>query len=107
MESLELQNGVKAYFYLKKDPNMEKDTKRDVVVDNAAYTVVIGLCTHLGCIPAYHASEQLFKCACHGGELIQVEKIPLGLLQDLLIYLLLKQMEPNLFQVKKVQNTKK
>ncbi|MBZ7932539.1 ubiquinol-cytochrome c reductase iron-sulfur subunit [Campylobacter sp. RM10543] len=58
----------KPIFILKKDASMAKDPKRDVVVDNAAYTVVIGLCTHLGCIPAYHPSEQIFKCACHGGE---------------------------------------
>ncbi|AFU43235.1 ubiquinol-cytochrome c reductase iron-sulfur subunit [Campylobacter jejuni] len=58
----------KPIFILKKDASMPKDEKRDVVVDNAAYTVVIGLCTHLGCIPAYQPSEQLFKCACHGGE---------------------------------------
>ncbi|TQR30935.1 ubiquinol-cytochrome c reductase iron-sulfur subunit [Campylobacter sp. MIT 99-7217] len=58
----------KPIFILKKDANMAKDEKRDVIVDNATYTVVIGLCTHLGCIPAYAPSEGLFKCACHGGE---------------------------------------
>lgn len=58
----------KPIFILKKDANMVKDEKRDVIVDNAAYTVVIGLCTHLGCIPAFVPSEGLFKCACHGGE---------------------------------------
>ncbi|EOB1664079.1 ubiquinol-cytochrome c reductase iron-sulfur subunit [Campylobacter vulpis] len=58
----------KPIFILKKAADMTKDSKRDVVIDNASYTVVIGLCTHLGCIPAYAPSEQLFKCACHGGE---------------------------------------
>ncbi|MCX2682852.1 ubiquinol-cytochrome c reductase iron-sulfur subunit [Campylobacter sp. MIT 21-1685] len=58
----------KPIFILKKDSNMGKDSKRDVVVQNDTYTVVIGLCTHLGCIPAYAPNEQLFKCACHGGE---------------------------------------
>lgn len=58
----------KPIFILKKDESMPKDEKRDIVVDNAAYTVVIGLCTHLGCIPAYQPSQQIFKCACHGGE---------------------------------------
>ena len=58
----------KPIFILKKDAQMSKDPNRDVIVDNSAYTVVIGLCTHLGCIPAYAPSEQLFKCACHGGE---------------------------------------
>lgn len=58
----------KPIFILKKSAEMAKNEKRDVVVDGAAYTVVIGLCTHLGCIPAFAASEGLFKCACHGGE---------------------------------------
>ncbi|ARJ56294.1 Rieske 2Fe-2S domain-containing protein [Campylobacter cuniculorum] len=58
----------KPIFILKKDESMPKDEKRDVIVDNVAYTLVIGLCTHLGCIPAYIQSEQMFKCACHGGE---------------------------------------
>lgn len=58
----------KPIFILKKATDMAKDSKRDVVIENASYTVVIGLCTHLGCIPAYAPSEQLFKCACHGGE---------------------------------------
>ena len=58
----------KPIFILKKNASMLKDEKRDIVVDNAAYTVVIGLCTHLGCIPAFVPSEQKFKCACHGGE---------------------------------------
>ena len=30
--------------------------------------VVIGLCTHLGCIPAYDGAQKKFLCACHGGE---------------------------------------
>jgi len=30
------------------------------------YTIVIGLCTHLGCIPAWKGDK--WKCACHGGE---------------------------------------
>lgn len=58
----------KPIFILKKGADMPKDEKRDVVVDNAAYMLAIGLCTHLGCIPAYAPSEKLFKCACHGGE---------------------------------------
>ncbi|ACM64419.1 TPA: ubiquinol cytochrome c oxidoreductase, 2Fe-2S subunit [Campylobacter lari] len=58
----------KPIFILKKDADMAKDSNRDVVVGDVAYTVVIGLCTHLGCIPAYAPSEKLFKCACHGGE---------------------------------------
>ncbi|KAA6229893.1 ubiquinol-cytochrome c reductase iron-sulfur subunit [Campylobacter sp. LR264d] len=58
----------KPIFILKKDASKLKNEKREVMVDNAAYTVVIGLCTHLGCIPAFVPSDGLFKCACHGGE---------------------------------------
>ncbi len=57
----------KPIFILKKDANMKKNESRDVVVGNEHYTVVIALCTHLGCIPAYEEGK-MFKCACHGGE---------------------------------------
>ncbi len=58
----------KPIFILKKTKDMKKNAVRDVVVDGAEYTVVIGLCTHLGCIPGWQASKKIFKCACHGGE---------------------------------------
>ena len=58
----------KPIFILKKDAKMKKEESRDVVVGNENYTVVIGLCTHLGCIPAYLADTAIFRCACHGGE---------------------------------------
>lgn len=57
----------KPIFILKKTADMKNDDKRDIVVDGARYTVCIGLCTHLGCIPSYKASSQQFVCACHGG----------------------------------------
>jgi ubiquinol-cytochrome c reductase iron-sulfur subunit len=37
-----------------------------LTIGDKAYTVVIGLCTHLGCIPAWKKTK--WKCACHGGE---------------------------------------
>ena len=55
----------KPVFILKKTPDMPKDDLRDVVYGDDRYTIVIGICTHLGCIPAY--KEQQFICACHGG----------------------------------------
>ncbi len=63
----------KPIFILKKTPEMvskqdEKETARDVIVDGEHYLVCIGLCTHLGCIPAYRPAKEDFKCACHGGE---------------------------------------
>jgi len=57
----------KPIFILKKTSDMQADD-RDVVVGRARYHVSIGLCTHLGCIPAYLPAEKLFRCACHGGE---------------------------------------
>ncbi len=62
----------KPIFVLKKTPEMvakqtEADKARDIVVNGEHYMVAIGLCTHLGCIPAYHADEESFICACHGG----------------------------------------
>lgn len=55
----------KPIFTLKKTPEMEK-SERDLVIGEDRYTVVIGLCTHLGCIPAWKKDK--WKCACHGGE---------------------------------------
>lgn len=56
----------KPIFILKKTANMQ-ESNTDIIADGARYTVVIGLCTHLGCIPAYHEKDQNFVCACHGG----------------------------------------
>lgn len=58
----------KPIFILKKTAEMKKNESRDVVVGNADYTVIVALCTHLGCIPAWAPSTMQFKCACHGGE---------------------------------------
>lgn len=57
----------KPIFILKK-PKDAKADNRDVVVGSDRFHISIGLCTHLGCIPAYSAGEEKFKCACHGGE---------------------------------------
>ncbi|AXX86161.1 MULTISPECIES: ubiquinol-cytochrome c reductase iron-sulfur subunit N-terminal domain-containing protein [Malaciobacter] len=55
----------KPIFILKKTAEME-DSKRDLVVNGDRFTIAIGLCTHLGCIPAW--KKDMWKCACHGGE---------------------------------------
>ncbi len=57
----------KPIFILKKTKDM-KPHDRDIVVNGDRYMVVIGLCTHLGCIPAYRPNDKYFLCACHGGE---------------------------------------
>ncbi|MDD4506443.1 MAG: Rieske 2Fe-2S domain-containing protein [Sulfurospirillaceae bacterium] len=63
-----LQWRGKPIFILKKTADMKKNEKRDVVAGNKDYTVIIGLCTHLGCIPTWTPASKQFKCACHGGE---------------------------------------
>lgn len=55
----------KPIFVLKKTAEME-DSERDLVIGSDRFTIAIGLCTHLGCIPAW--KDQVWKCACHGGE---------------------------------------
>ncbi|MEA2050644.1 MAG: Rieske 2Fe-2S domain-containing protein [Campylobacterota bacterium] len=55
----------KPIFVLEKTKDME-NFDGDLVIADKRYTVVIGLCTHLGCIPAW--KKDMWKCACHGGE---------------------------------------
>jgi ubiquinol-cytochrome c reductase iron-sulfur subunit len=55
----------KPIFVLEKTADMEK-FDGDLIIGSKRYTVVIGLCTHLGCIPAW--KKDMWKCACHGGE---------------------------------------
>jgi len=57
----------KPIFILKKTADMKKDD-RDLIVGSDRYHLSIGLCTHLGCIPAYKPDDKKFLCACHGGE---------------------------------------
>ena len=57
----------KPIFVLKKTADMPKDD-RDIVIGADRFHVSIGLCTHLGCIPAYKKNDKKFLCACHGGE---------------------------------------
>ena len=63
----------KPIFVLKKTKEMvasatEKQKARDIVVGDDHFMIVIGLCTHLGCIPAYNAAKEGFLCACHGAQ---------------------------------------
>lgn len=55
----------KPIFILEKTAQMD-DFEGDLVIGDKRYTVTIGLCTHLGCIPAW--KKDMWKCACHGGE---------------------------------------
>jgi len=63
----------KPIFVLKKTAEMvasqsAEELARDIIVDGSHYMIMIGLCTHLGCIPAYRDAKKDFLCACHGGE---------------------------------------
>ena len=55
----------KPIFVLEKAADMEQ-FDGDLVIGDKRYTIVVGLCTHLGCIPAWKKTH--WKCACHGGE---------------------------------------
>lgn len=57
----------KPIFILKKTAEMPKND-RDITIGGSRYLIAVGLCTHLGCIPAYLPGDLMFKCACHGGE---------------------------------------
>jgi len=56
----------KPIFILKKTAEMEAND-RDLVIGTDRFHMSIGLCTHLGCIPAYKKDTHVFFCACHGG----------------------------------------
>jgi ubiquinol-cytochrome c reductase iron-sulfur subunit len=56
----------KPVFVMKKTDAMKPNDNRDVVINGERFTVIILICTHLGCIPAWTGEH--FKCACHGGE---------------------------------------
>lgn len=58
----------KPIFLLKYSGDMAPTDGRSVKIGDNYFSVMIGLCTHLGCIPAYRAAKHDFKCACHGGE---------------------------------------
>ena len=42
------------------------------------YLVLLGVCTHLGCNPAYKPSENKFFCACHGSNFDLAGKVANG-----------------------------
>jgi len=65
----------KPIFVLKKSAEiMEKEKgnaaaeARNIKVGDDNFMIAIGLCTHLGCIPAFRKSTNDFLCACHGGK---------------------------------------
>jgi len=57
----------KPIFVFKKDASLPLDAKRDVKIGAYYYTIMIGICTHLGCVPKYEALAKTFVCPCHNG----------------------------------------
>lgn len=63
----------KPIFILKQSKEMvakatkANETNRLIKIGDEYFMVAVGLCTHLGCIPGYDASNESFLCACHGG----------------------------------------
>jgi len=53
---------------MKSEEGNEAAMARNIKVGNDNFMVAIGLCTHLGCIPAFRKDENDFLCACHGGK---------------------------------------
>lgn len=51
----------------KKDASLTHDPKRDITLGEFHYSVMIAICTHLGCIPNYKTDTQEFVCPCHNG----------------------------------------
>ena len=62
-----LQWRGKPVFILRKSADMGTNSARDIVMGEKRFTLVIGLCTHLGCIPSFDVKKKSFICACHGG----------------------------------------
>ena len=60
----------KPLFILKKDSSMVLDKKRDIKIGEHYYTLMVGICTHLGCVPKYDATAQRFVCPCHNGQFV-------------------------------------
>ncbi|WP_457621332.1 Rieske 2Fe-2S domain-containing protein [Persephonella sp.] len=54
----------KPVFILRRTSDMGGCDKRTVAGE---YTVVLGICTHLGCIPNWLPDEKVWHCPCHGG----------------------------------------
>jgi len=63
----------KPIFILKQSKKMvevakkKNEMQRLIKVGDDYFMIVVGLCTHLGCIPGYNPEDLSFLCACHGG----------------------------------------
>ena len=80
----------KPVFILRKSADMPKNPARDITIGEKSFVVVIGLCTHLGCIPSWAPATKQFKCDVMVASLMPVVSIPLDHHLGLLIFLPLK-----------------
>ena len=44
------------------------EDERLITIGKDKFMIVVGLCTHLGCIPTYFPEKHKFICPCHGGQ---------------------------------------
>jgi len=44
------------------------EDERLITIGKDKFMIVVGLCTHLGCIPTYFPEDRKFICPCHGGQ---------------------------------------
>lgn len=59
----------KPVFILRRKKNIQVNCpKRTIRTDIGDFTVVIGICTHLGCIPNWEPENNVWHCPCHGGK---------------------------------------
>ena len=49
-------------------PENAYEDERLVTIGGHKFMIVVGLCTHLGCIPTYFPEKNKFICPCHGGQ---------------------------------------
>jgi ubiquinol-cytochrome c reductase iron-sulfur subunit len=64
---------------IKSEENDSDAQNRNIKIGNNNFMIAIGLCTHLGCIPAFRKDSNDFLCACHGGQFSasgSVTKVP-------------------------------
>lgn len=74
LKSIKKETGLTTILWRGKPIFIFKHKKEDKLVkgryieyENYKYMIAIGLCTHLGCIPAWQPKENIFHCPCHGG----------------------------------------
>jgi len=71
IETTALKPDEVAFFSWRKKPiflvKHTENSPRSFKLGSYYYTLMIGICTHLGCIPKYDASIKSFVCPCHNG----------------------------------------